>query len=102
MPDSDTSVPHIARVYDYWLGGKDNFAADRQFSDQLLEAYPICAWIARHNRAFAGRAVRYRAGQGVGQFLDVGSGLPVMDDVHKVARRSSPVPWCMWTMRLWR
>ena len=83
----DTRTANVARVYDYLLGGKDNFVADRQFSDQLLAAYPIVAWIARQNRAFVGRAVRYCAGQGVGQFLDVGSGLPTMDNVHEVARR---------------
>lgn len=86
----DTSIPNVARVYDYLLGGKDNFAADREFTDQLLAVYPIVAWIARQNRAFLGRAVRYCAGQGVGQFLDVGSGLPTMDNVHEVARRVIP------------
>ena len=86
----DTSIPNVARVYDYLLGGKDNFAADRQFAGHLLAAYPFVAWIARQNRAFVGRAVRYCAGQGVGQFLDVGSGLPTMDNVHEVARRVIP------------
>jgi len=86
----DTSTPNVARVYDYLLGGKDNFAADRQFTAQLLAAYPIVEWIARQNRAFVGRAVRYCADQGVGQFLDVGSGLPTMDNVHEVARRVIP------------
>jgi hypothetical protein len=86
----DTWTPNVARIYDYLLGGKDNFVADRQFSDQLLAAYPIVAWIARQNRAFVDRAVRYCAGQGVDQFLDVGSGLPTMDNVHEVARRVIP------------
>ena len=86
----DPSIANVARVYDYLLGGKDNFTADRQFSDQLLAAYPIVAWIARQNRAFVDRAVRYCADQGADQFLDVGSGLPTMDNVHEVARRVIP------------
>jgi hypothetical protein len=83
----DPSVANVARVYDYMLGGKDNFSVDRQLGSQLLTAFPEAAWIARQNRAFAGRAVRYCAEHGVGQFLDVGSGLPTMDNVHEVARR---------------
>jgi hypothetical protein len=86
----DTSVPNVARVYDYMLGGKDNFAADRELGKQLLDAFPQSSWIARQNRQFMGRAVRYCAEQGVLQFLDVGSGLPTMDNVHEVARRVSP------------
>jgi hypothetical protein len=86
----DPSVPNVARVYDYMLGGKDNFSVDRQLGSQLLAAFPESAWIARQNRAFAGRAVRYCAEHGVGQFLDVGSGLPTMDNVHDVARRVIP------------
>src|SRR5258708_9681353 len=83
----DPSVANVARVYDYMLGGKDNFSVDRQLGSQLLTAFPEAAWIARQNRAFAGRAVRYCAEHGVGQFLDVCSGLPAMDNVHEVARR---------------
>ncbi len=83
----DPSVANVARVYDYVLGGKDNFSVDRQLGSQLLTAFPEAGWIARQNRAFAGRAVRYCAEHGVGQFLDVGSGLPTMDNVHEVARR---------------
>jgi len=83
----DTSIPNVARVYDYLLGGKDNFAADRDLGKQLLDAFPQSAWIARQNRQFMGRAVRYCAEQGVPQFLDVGSGLPTMD---KRARGSPP------------
>jgi hypothetical protein len=86
----DTTVPNVARVYDYMLGGKDNFAADRELGEQLLKAFPTAAWIARQNRAFMGRAVRYCAEQGVAQYLDVGSGLPTMDNVHEVARRALP------------
>lgn len=86
----DTTVANVARVYDYMLGGKDNFAADRELGDELLAEFPAAAWIARQNRAFMGRAVRYCAQQGVGQFLDLGSGLPTMDNVHEVARRAVP------------
>ena len=83
----DVSVPNVARVYDHMLGGQENFAADRQLGDQLLKQFPTSAMIARHNRAFVGRAVRYCAAQGARQFLDVGSGLPTMDNVHEAARR---------------
>ena len=89
-PGLDPSVPNVARVYDYMLGGRDNFSADRQLGAQLLAAFPEAAWIARQNRAFASRAVRYCAEHGVGQFLDVGSGLPTMDNVHEVARQVIP------------
>jgi len=86
----DSTIPNVARVYDYMLGGKDNFAADRQLAEQLLAEFPVSSWIARQNRAFLGRAVRYCAEQGIDQFLDVGSGLPTMDNVHEVARRVIP------------
>jgi hypothetical protein len=86
----DTTVANVARVYDYLLGGKDNFAADRELGKQLLEAFPQSAWISRQNRRFIGRAIRYCAQQGVTQFLDLGSGLPTMDNVHEVARRVIP------------
>jgi hypothetical protein len=90
VPDLDINVPNVARVYDYMLGGRNNFAADRRLGDQFSGQFPISATIARQNRAFLGRAVRYCAGQGVRQFLDVGSGLPTMDNVHEVARRVIP------------
>jgi hypothetical protein len=86
----DPSRPNVARVYDYMLGGKDNFGVDRELGDQLLVAFPESAWIARQNRAFAGRAASFCAEQGVSQFLDVGSGLPTMDNVHEVARKVIP------------
>jgi hypothetical protein len=86
----NTNIPNVARVYDYLLGGKDNFAADRSLGDQLLAQFPESAWICRQNRAFVGRAVRFCAEQGVDQFLDLGSGLPTMDNVHEVARRAIP------------
>jgi hypothetical protein len=86
----DPAVPNVARIYDFMLGGKDNFAADRQVAEQILANVPTSAWSARQQRAFVVRAVRYCAQQGLGQFLDVGSGLPTMDNVHEVARRTVP------------
>jgi SAM-dependent methyltransferase len=83
-------VPSAARVYDYMLGGKDNYAADRELGDQLIANAPESPWIARQNRAFLGRAVRYCAEQGVRQFLDLGSGLPTQENVHEVAQRVDP------------
>jgi hypothetical protein len=89
--DIDTSRPHVARVYDYFLGGKDNFAADREVGDQALAAWPELRIAARENRAFIGRAVQYLAGEaGVSQFLDIASGLPTADNTHQVAQRVSP------------
>jgi hypothetical protein len=93
----DTSVPNVARVYDYLLGGKDNFAADRQLGEQLLTEFPQSAWISRQNRAFLGRAVRHCAEQGVAQFLDVGSGLPTMENVHQIARQVIPSATVVYT-----
>jgi hypothetical protein len=86
----ETGIASVARVYDYLLGGKDNFAVDRQLGDELMTAFPDSAWIARQNRAFLGRAVTFCAEQGTTQFLDIGSGLPTMDNVHEVARRANP------------
>jgi transposase len=74
-PVIDTSVAHQARVYDYWLGGKDNFAADREVGDKAIQASPDLPAVARANRAFLGRAVRFLAGEaGIRQFLDIGTG----------------------------
>ena len=89
-PGFDPGVPHVARVYDYMLDGKNNFDADRELAKQLLAYAPESAWIARQNRAFLGRAVRYCAERSMDQFLDLGSGLPTMDNVHEVARRVIP------------
>ena len=87
----DTSVPNVARIYDYMLGGKDNFAADREAAEQLLAAVPHIAGIARDNRSFIGRAVRFLAGEaGVRQFLDVGAGLPTQSCVHEMAQAIAP------------
>jgi hypothetical protein len=81
----DTSVPNVARMYDYWLGGKDNFAADREAADRSTAAIPQIPWMARENRRFLGRAVRFCASEGITQFIDIGSGLPTMENVHQVA-----------------
>jgi hypothetical protein len=91
VPDFDTSVPHSARVYDYWLGGKDNFAADRQAGDRALEAYPDMVFSVRANRAFLARAVRYLvADAGIRQFLDIGTGIPTASNTHEVAQQAAP------------
>src|SRR5215472_10188592 len=91
MPDFDTNVPHIARVYDYWLGGKDNFAADRELGEQALQAYPKLVFSVRANRAFLARAVRFLAAEaGIRQFLDIGTGIPTADNTHEVAQRVAP------------
>ena len=87
----DTSVAHPARVYDYWLGGKDNFAADREAAEQVIAANPQVLPGVRANRAFLGRAVRYLAAEaGVRQFLDIGTGLPAADNTHEVAQQVAP------------
>ncbi len=82
----DTTVAHPARVYDYWLGGKDNFAVDREAAEQAISAFPGVIRGVRANRAFLGRAVRYLAAEaGIRQFLDIGTGLPTADNTHEVA-----------------
>jgi len=87
----DTSVAHSARVYDYWLGGKDNFAADRALGDAMVAAIPNLPTMARANRAFLARAVRYLAGEaGIRQFLDIGPGMPTVGNTHEVAQDVAP------------
>jgi len=90
VPDFDTSVPHVARVYDYWLGGKDNFAADRAMGERTLQAYPNLVYSVRANRAFLARTVRFLARQGIRQFLDVGTGIPTANNTHEVAQGIAP------------
>jgi S-adenosyl methyltransferase len=86
----DTSVAHPARVYDYWLGGKDNFAADREAGDRALGAYPNMVFAVRANRAFLARAVRFLAAdRGIRQFLDVGTGIPTAGNTHLVAQQAA-------------
>src|SRR5215469_4506832 len=90
-PAVDTSVAQSARVLNYLLGGKDNFAADRAAGDQLIEALPIVVTAVRLNRAFLGRAVRFLAGDcGIRQFLDIGAGLPSAGNTHEVAQAIAP------------
>jgi hypothetical protein len=90
-PAFDTSVAHSARVYDYWLGGKDNFAADRAAGEQVIEVRPAIRSDVQANRAFLGRAVRYLAGEaGIRQFLDIGTGLPSANNTHEVAQSVAP------------
>ena len=87
----DTTVPHFARIYDYWLGGKDNFAVDRAAGDQAIRAFPDIAVSARANRAFLARAVRFLVGEaGIRQFLDIGTGLPTGNNTHEVAQYVAP------------
>jgi O-methyltransferase involved in polyketide biosynthesis len=90
-PQLDTSVPHSARIWNYWLGGKDNYAVDRAAGDQFLATFPDIAVVARATRAFMGRAVRYLAGEaGVRQFLDIGTGLPTFNSTHEIAQQVAP------------
>jgi hypothetical protein len=87
----DTTVAHAARRYNYWLGGKDNFAVDRASGDQIAELYPWTPVWARENRAFLVRAAEYLAGEaGIRQFLDIGTGLPTANNTHEVAQRVAP------------
>jgi hypothetical protein len=87
----DTSMAHFARVYDYWLGGKDNFAVDRAAGDLAIKAFPDVAVSARANRAFLARAVRFLAGEaGIRQFLDIGTGIPTGNNTHEVAQHLAP------------
>ncbi len=91
LRDIDASVPHSARIWNYWLGGKDNFAADREAGDEFLAVYPGQRDKARAVRHFLARAVRYLVvEEGVRQFLDVGTGLPTADNTHEVAQRLAP------------
>ncbi|MBO0807318.1 MAG: SAM-dependent methyltransferase [Actinobacteria bacterium] len=87
----DTSVAHPARVYDYWLGGKDNFAADREAAEQVIAARPTIIRDIRANRAFLRRAAAYLADEaGVRQFLDIGTGIPTSPNVHEVVQAIAP------------
>jgi hypothetical protein len=89
--DINTDVAHPARVYDYWLGGKDNFPADRALAEMMIQAIPNMRGLAAANRAFLRRAVRYLAAEaGVRQFLDIGTGIPTSPNVHEVAQEAAP------------
>ena len=87
----DTTVAHPARVYDYWLGGKDNYAADREAAERVLAVSPGLRFRVRANRAFLARTVSYLAGEaGIRQFLDIGTGIPAADNTHQVAQAVAP------------
>jgi O-methyltransferase involved in polyketide biosynthesis len=90
-PGFDTTVSHSARIWNYWLGGKDNYTADRLAGDKVAAMLPSIVAQARADRAFLGRAIRYVAGEaGIRQFLDIGTGLPTADNTHQVAQRVAP------------
>ena len=86
----DTSTPNIARVYDYWLGGKDNYEADRAEAERLIAVYPQLPLLARQSRLFLARAVHWLAEQGVTQYLDLGCGLPTGQNTHEIAQAVHP------------
>jgi len=87
----DTSVAHSARVHNYWLGGKDNFAADRAAGDAVIQAYPGIVASVRANRAFLARVVRFLAAEaGIRQFFDIGTGIPAANNTHEVAQSVAP------------
>src|SRR5689334_19339127 len=90
-PAIDPTVPHNARVWDYWLGGKDNFESDRRMGDTIREMFPVISDVAGTSRQFLARAVRYLVGEaGIRQFLDIGTGLPTANNTHEVAQRIAP------------
>ncbi len=90
-PRIDTTVPHSARIWNYWLGGKDNYPVDRQVGEQTIAVLPEIVEIARASRLFLARVVRYLAADaGIRQFLDVGTGLPTVNNTHEVAQRAAP------------
>ncbi|WP_398684092.1 SAM-dependent methyltransferase [Streptomyces akebiae] len=87
----DTSVPHSARIWNYWLGGKDNYPVDHAAGDAFRAVFPGITDLARDSRAFLGRAVAFLAGEaGIRQFLDIGTGLPTADNTHEIAQRTAP------------
>jgi len=87
----DTTKPHTARMYDYFLGGKNNFAVDRETAEKILKSWGTVRTATRENRAFLGRAVRYLVAEaGIRQFLDIGTGLPSANNVHEVAQDGAP------------
>ena len=86
----DPKTPSVARMYDYYLGGKDNFASDREAAEKVMRVLPNVRHAARENRAFLGRAVRFLAQRGIHQFIDIGAGLPTRQNVHQVALEVAP------------
>ena len=89
-PGIDTGKASPARVYDYWLGGSRNFQADRDAARAIIAVQPDARGIARANREFLARAVRYLTGCGIRQFLDIGSGIPTQGNVHEIAQQAAP------------
>ena len=85
-----TDIPHSARIYDYWLGGKDNFQADRDAAEYTLQLIPEMLDYARGNRQFMVRAIRFLANAGIRQFLDIGTGFPTSPNVHEIAQQADP------------
>jgi O-methyltransferase involved in polyketide biosynthesis len=91
LPEIDTTVPHSARIYDYWLGGKDHYPVDREMGEQIRAVLPEIVEMARAQRAFLARVVTYLAGEvGIRQFLDIGTGLPTANNTHQVAQTVAP------------
>ncbi|HEY0718509.1 MAG TPA: SAM-dependent methyltransferase [Streptosporangiaceae bacterium] len=90
MADFDVQTPAIARVYDYLLGGKDNFAADRDVAEKLMAAAPLTVEVTRENRQFLARAVTWAAQQGISQFVDLGCGMPTAPNTHGTVQRITP------------
>ena len=90
-PGINPNIPHSARIYDYWLGGKDNFAADRAVGDAIVQAIPTMRSMAAENRKFVHRAARdLVAKEGIRQFLDIGTGIPTRPNLHEIAQRIAP------------
>jgi hypothetical protein len=91
QPEIDTTVPHSARIWNFLLGGKDNYPVDRRAGEQVFQTFPGMVAMARHSRQMLRRVVRYLAAEaGIRQFLDIGTGLPTMDNTHEVAQRAAP------------
>ncbi|MDL4770788.1 SAM-dependent methyltransferase [Actinomadura xylanilytica] len=90
LGEFDPGVPNIARMYDYYLGGKDHYEADRARAEEAIVADGTLVTLIKENRAFLGRAVRYLAEQGIDQFLDIGTGLPTQQNVHQIAQSVNP------------
>ncbi|MFE6282132.1 SAM-dependent methyltransferase [Streptomyces sp. NPDC057877] len=90
-PRLNTTVAHNARVWNYWIGGKDNYAVDQQVGDHVASMFPLIRDVARADRGFLGRAVRFLAEErGIRQYLDIGTGLPTADNTHEIAQRAAP------------
>jgi hypothetical protein len=95
LVEIDTTVAHPARVYDYWLGGKDNYAPDRAAAEMTMRAFPNIVQSVQPNRAFLARTVRFLAAEaGIRQFLDIGTGLPSMDNTHQRPGLGRAPGWC--------